>query len=47
MRIAFNGSQAVPDQDVGQTILIALVVLTTLAAVTHALAVRSFRRAVR
>ena len=47
MRIAFNGPRAVPDQDVGQTILIALVVLTALAALTLALAVRSFRRAVR
>jgi ABC-2 type transport system permease protein len=47
MRIAFNGPQAVPDRDAGQTILIALVVLTALTALTLSLAVRSFRRAVR
>ncbi len=47
MRIAFNGPQAVPDQDAGRVILIALVVLTALATFTLSLAVRSFRRAVR
>ena len=47
MRIAFNGPQAVPDRDAGQTILTALVVLTALAVVTLSLAVHSFRRAVR
>ena len=41
MRLAFNGPQAVPDQDAGR------LVLTALAALTLPLAVRSFRRAVR